>query len=355
MGAPKSFPDWLKARVREEVREATKPPPVKPKPATAKPAPTPPEPRSPSRRGVTIMAAPDSASPTELANRGLARRVLAPKTDTDAHDVAGYAPCWCCGGATGTHATYRGQWRQHQECTTVAGSGATRLQAAARALGLGEVSLADAALLAVAAPVFSSVHPEPTWTGGERMTTSWAHVDRRALKVAIATLPSLRAEAGLVASECTDGACAWCGVVSSAGWFTHGHTWPDGSPAPLCAECSAVYVKHGEPSFPDEVRAALAELVTGVPPMMGESAPVGLMPFVEVSADTEGGEPWAHLDPEALRSYRFATWARFGLAYCPPEHRAEVEVWAAEREAARAARRAEEEAEEASRANVYGF
>lgn len=359
MAVPKSFPDWLKARVREEVAEATKTP-VKPKPA---PKPAPKSKPRPPRRGVTIELAPDTAGPIEVANRGYAQRVLPPMLDTDAHDVAGFAPCRCCGGPTGRGAPYEGPWRQHPHCGQVVGWPPGRLLAAITAHGLGTVTPVDAALMAehYRVGMFSERHPEPTYAdrGETRAIKPWGHVDRKALRSVLAQLPDLRSAAGVDPGPCTTGRCAWCGVSESAGWWADGHEWPDGSPAPLCGTCHRMYVKHSEPTFPEDVRRALAEVATGVPTQMGESAPEGLVPFADLSTTEDralpDAVPFGHLSPEALRSYRLAAWSRFGLLYCPPEHRTEVEEWAVERETARAARRAEKQAEEAARANVHGF
>jgi hypothetical protein len=282
-----------------------------------------------------------------------------PRTATDAHHERGFAPCRVCGGATGVKARYFGPWREHGDCVVVAGLEATRVQAACRVLGLGDVDLDDAGLLPVAVPLFSSVHPEPTWVEGERATKPWGHVDRKALVKALSNLPRLRAENGLDVATCVSGRCVWCGVSEALAWHDHDHRWADGTPAPMCGSCSLVYVALSEPVFADDVRVALAAAITGAPPMLGETPPSGLVPYVEV-ATPEGrarsdAEAWSHLDAEAVKSFRFSTWARYGFRFCPPEHRQEVEAYVAERNAVWAARQAAREAAEQERLDTFGF
>lgn len=276
-----------------------------------------------------------------------------PSPETDAHDCPIFTPCRTCGGATSpVGARYVGGWREHAGCAALVGFEPSRIVAAVHEHGLGALSESDAALLAVSVPMYATTHPEPVWARGER-STAWSHVEGRALKRALASLPSLRDRP----TTCTDGPCAWCGVAEAMGWASHGHRWADGSEAPLCGVCSAVYLRHGSPSpnYFDEQREALSEAVTRVPQMMGYGVPDGLRAFAETSGDEPTGQPWSHLDPTALESYRWEVWSRFDGAYAPVQHREEAQRRARERDAVMAERTAEHEAEQAQRADVFGF
>jgi hypothetical protein len=242
-----------------------------------------------------------------------------------------------------------------------------RLAAACRRLKVADLSPVDAALVGYRVPLFSEVHRSPVWTN-ERMRERipWKFVDQKALTKAVKSLPRLRRRAGLDPSRCASGACGWCGVPESCGWFTSKQKWPDGSPAPLCRACHEVDVRHGRPSHPDDLPAALAEAITGTPPMLGEQAPPGLVPYCEsTSPDIRRGqeartgllgqEPWAHLPPGAVESFRWHVWGRFGGLYAPGEHRQEaLDRWAAA-EAVKRVQDGEKAAQEIAKADTFGF
>ena len=275
---------------------------------------------------------------------------------TDARDERLWAPCKFCGAPVpSTVTTYEGSWRRHPGCEFA--QPVERTVVAYAALGH-RVSREDAALLPTPANYFEHAERvEPTWSPRpRRMPKPWGHARSRLL-VALPHLPVLRVEAGLDVARCTDGGCAWCGVDEHREWFSEGHTFTDGAAAPLCGDCHQVYVRNGSPppAFWDESRDALAEAATGVPTMLGHSAPVGLRAFAETTGRTVGGEPWAHLPPEPLRLLRFTAWARYGLRDCPPSRREEVQAWARQRDAQWAATAAERAAQEAKQANVFGF
>jgi hypothetical protein len=281
-------------------------------------------------------------------------------TTTDARYLAGDSPCRACGGRVHrADAVTFGTWRVHPGCPSAWPP--DRLRAAAKALLGEQVSVEDAVVITEHALVvhnFHTQHPEPTWLDGEVPGVPWGHVDAVALRAAVQDLPGLRAAAGLEPVRCTSGACAWCGTVESRSWHDEQHAWPDGSPAPLCEPCDAVYVKHGSPSpaYWGEQRDALGEAVTGSPAMTGEHAPGGLVGFAESDReDRTGGEAWSHLDPAALRAYRFDVWSRYGLAYCPPEQREQVAEWADRRDRMRALRVRAKASAEAAKADMYGF
>ena len=213
------------------------------------------------------------------------------------------SPCQVCGGGVrGSDCDWWGPWRRHRECVSLVGYEPARLIVAARRLAVADLSPVDAELVGFRVHLFSEVHKSPVWTTERfRERMPWKHVDRRELAKAIKSLPRLRRRAGLDPSRCVHGACAWCGVAESCGWFTSKQRWANGEPAPLCRSCHEVDVRHGRPSHPDDLPAALAEAITGTPVMLGEQPPPGLVPFCE-SGDRAGQEPWAHLPAEAVEA-----------------------------------------------------
>jgi hypothetical protein len=349
---------------KEHVKEAPIPAPVPAKSARTatkpKQAPTPAPPR---RRGPTITLT-DVPEPSVWQRLNAAPQPPPWTPSTDAHDTGEDTPCRTCGGPVQAEgARYVGPWRQHPECESVAGFEPARAQAACRRLGVGNLDLADAALVAeeVRCLLYAEhrAHVEPVWDDSVplRRRMRWAaHIDRKALGAAVADLPVHRVRAGLDPGTCVDGGCGWCGVDKSCDWVAVDRlTWADGSPSPLCANCYAAWERHGEPQFPDDVRVALAELLTGVPPQ-GEQPPEALKPYLDVAvAEHAGGQRWAHLGAEAVHKYRLASWARFDGYYAPAEHREEVMAHLAERRRAAAARAQEKAAEQAAKSNTFGF
>lgn len=279
-------------------------------------------------------------------------------------------PCRVCGGQVdpaGRHDTW-GPWRQHQTCSTVAASPPARLAAATAALGHGDLTLTDAALVEHYVPSYAdtfdgwnppgmknrqtrpTIYPPKTKV---RDKMPWRHVDRRALTKAVGQLPRLRRQAGLDPSACATGPCAICGVVEATGWTETELTWPDGGPAPVCGRCWPVLVRHGEPTYAEDLRPVAAEAITGVAPNMGEPVPDRLLPFL-TSGVTATGEPWAHLNPEAVTAYRWARWTAYpDLA--PPEHQTEAHQRATAARTERLAVTTAREQQQAEQANVFGF
>jgi hypothetical protein len=303
-------------------------------------------------RGVRVHLDPGPTVGVGLT--GMLRRPVL--TETNAHEVNEQTPCAVCGGPCPTGSVHWGPWRVHDRCQALRGDPASRLQAAAKALGR-HLERADALLVGFSARPYAEDHPEPTWTDERlRERLPWRHVDRQGLYAALEQVPLLRVEAGLVDAPCSDGACAWCGVLEGRGWSSFGHTWADGTSAPLCGPCGQVYERTGEPSpaYWPEQRAGIAEAATGVPVGLGESAPDGLLAFAEVEGNGDG-TPWSHLPAEALSAYRWTAWAHWGGKYAPPEHRAEALARARAHDAAKAARHAAILAEERARLDTYGF
>jgi hypothetical protein len=339
-----------------------------------------------SRVGIKVEPTPEPG-PLRVHEQVQAAQRLMPKSN--AHDVDDACPCLVCGGPAERSETHVGPWRRHRACEAVQAYPADRLEAAARALGR-HLDRIDAQLLGFSVAPYSEIHPEPTWTDEPlRVRLPWRHVDREALDEAIGRLPELRVDAGLVDSPCVDGNCGWCGVREARGWASFGHTWADGTPAPLCGPCAAIFERTGrpDPAWWDAQRAGIAEAVSGVPVMLGETPPAGLRAFAEeekararaingggqapineplqgpmsepgtVKSDiSEGdGTPWSHLPQVALEAYRWAVWGRWQGRYAPAEHRAEALARAEAVEAARAAKVAAEVAEESARLDVFGF
>lgn len=274
----------------------------------------------------TTFAEPEARSETLRARQRL----------PNAHEVE-ESPCCVCGGPVGRSGPFWGPWRQHSACQGFRGTAAGRLVAASKALGRA-IDYDEAVLVPFDPRPYAEGHPSPVWTDEPlRERLPWRHIDRQALYTALDQIPALRAAHGLDPNTCTDGSCVWCGRSESLRWYGHGHTWADGSPAPLCAVCSPVYEAMGRPDPRDfdAQRAGIAGVALGLPTAVGEYVPPGLRAFAEV--ETEGtGEPFGHLDAEALDRYRWDRWTRFpGSA--PAEHQAEARARQAEQRAARAA------------------
>lgn len=287
----------------------------------------------------------------------LRARALAAGPKTSAHDTDADCPCCVCGGPADRSEPHWGPWRLHRHCQSVKGSQPSRLVAAARALALPEIDWTEASLLRFACPAYADAHPEPVWTDEPmRVRLPWRHLDRARFADAIAELPALRVEAGLDPSTCVSGSCAWCGRLESAGWGSYGHRWADGTEAPLCRDCGRIYEAAGEPdpAWWEGQRDGIAQAITFVPVMMGETPPAGLLAYAEGEGASDG-TPWSHLPAESVEAFRWWAWGRFNGRYSPPEHRSEAVRRHQAAEAAKAARTAAKQAEDAARADVFGF
>lgn len=129
--------------------------------------------------------------------------------------------------------------------------------------------------------------------------TAWGHItkrDRAMLRRAVE-----RARAEREPRRCVDGACGWCGRSHAVGWQESPERWSNGSPAPLCGECAAVWDRRGNPTHGDSLRAAALEALTGVAGW-GDG---GIRCFVDLADDDHDGtaEPWTFA-PEALDRLR---------------------------------------------------
>ena len=214
------------------------------------------------RSRVSVRVDPNILEPREQPLHEIAAAMAALRPpSTSAHDTDQETPCCVCGGACEPRTPLWGPWRRHQACEAVQGDPVRRLVAAGRALGR-EIEVTDAALVPFTALPYSADHPEPVWTDEPtRLRLPWRHVDRAALFTAIDRLPELRAAAGLDPNTCTDGNCGWCGVREGRGWASYGHTWADGTQAPLCGGCGQVYERNGsvDPHWWDGQRPGIAE------------------------------------------------------------------------------------------------
>ena len=354
----------LLADLVEQKTRPTTPPAPRPRPPAPKPKPptrkAPPmrrrskattEPK-PTRSKVRIHLADDiPAAPLLHEQERQRSRSDSLRTSTTAHDVKAFTPCRVCGGGVSPSGDRWGPWREHRECARIATSEPGRVTAAARVLGVCEVSAETARLVRYDVPTYRGVHPEPVWFDDDRKRDrgAWAHVDRKALLRAIADAEMEREEQ-TIPRPCEAGPCAWCGVEEALGWTGYGHHRADGSEAPLCSDCSTVYERRW-PSvqFWEDQRPAIAEALTGAPLNLGEPAPAGLLAHAETE-DGGDGSPWSHLRPEAVEAFRWAAWEHLGGKYAPPEHKAE----AAARYAAKHAQRAAQDAAR-EHADTYGF
>lgn len=89
----------------------------------------------------------------------------------------------------------------------------------------------------------------------------WAHVDNTARGILKAQVQ--RSHDSSIPRRCKNGACAWCGVARSISWHTSPERWENGSPAPLCADCYAVWRLRGRSSDIEDLRGNALEALSG--------------------------------------------------------------------------------------------
>lgn len=138
----------------------------------------------------------------------------------------------------------------------------------------------------------------------------FAWLDQAARKWVADTVARIELERSVGPS--TAGACGFCGRRTSQVWHAVALTWSDGSPAPLCASCWAVWDRRtGDvESVPDirEVRSTALEALTGWSEMGG--ADYGLRCFAEVSEPSErGGYEQAWTYRSAVQAVTEAVWS----------------------------------------------
>lgn len=179
---------------------------------------------------------------------------------------------------------------------------------------------------------------------------AWAHLDdadRARLRRAVD-----RARAEVEPRRCSAGACAWCGCSHSIGWRTSPETWSDGTAAPLCATCAAVWDRRTAPTDREGLRAAALEALSGAAGWTG----LDLMTFSDVAGDDHAGQPigWTYApQPLAeLRERARLTWpAGVGGDYAARAAQAARDA----REAAQAAADAAAESERLTAARAAGW
>jgi len=216
----------------------------------------------------------------------------------DAKGFTTWTPCRVCGGPAGTSAQYVAPFRRHRACGRLS-SPQSRIRVAARELLGVELSRGDALLLAGTVNVLAyadTPEAQPVPVGG-RLPRAWGHLDRRAFKKAVSNLPTLRQQAGVDPTPCTDGPCAWCGVREATGWADHGHRWADDGKAPLCGRCSNVFATYGNSpvevvvvgDYSTQRRLGWHALVGTAPKAGHNPAPSAYRLFAEVCGDDRTG------------------------------------------------------------------
>lgn len=129
------------------------------------------------------------------------------------------------------------------------------------------------------------------------------------------------------------GACGMCGRRHSLRWYepSLSLTWPDGSRAPVCAECQAVLDRRPDPTGIHALRVIAVEAATGYSQMLYE-APDEFRIYAETRGCDGNGypEPWDY--GEGVRQFREEMWiSRPDLA--PHNLRGEYQAKAAARHA----------------------
>lgn len=120
----------------------------------------------------------------------------------------------------------------------------------------------------------------------------WAHVDKPD-RHRIATMVQ-RAVARAAPHRCTDGPCAWCGVRVATGWSAGPETWADGSLAPFCGDCAAVWARRGHTTDRDRLRGTAYEALTG----RGVWGAPDMRAYCDVAPTDHPGTdaPWTYAD-----------------------------------------------------------
>jgi hypothetical protein len=116
--------------------------------------------------------------------------------------------------------------------------------------------------------------------------------DRRALLEAVALVQSAETP-----RLCADGRCGMCGRSRSLSWAQSPLRWPDGSPAPLCAECWSAWDRHPDRGERiEDLRVIGAQQLSGVSAF--EMTPFGLLLACEAPAVDRHAEAaaWAYSD-----------------------------------------------------------
>lgn len=143
---------------------------------------------------------------------------------------------------------------------------------------------------------------------GRREPRPWSHLtadDVEELRRAIA-----KEQAVDQPRRCVDGACAWCGVSASPAWTRSPERWSDGSPAPLCAECAAVWDSDGQPGDHESLRGAALHALSGARAFTLTG--LGIRTFADIAGGDHDGHstPWVYAEEPlaALRERARMTW-----------------------------------------------
>lgn len=102
---------------------------------------------------------------------------------------------------------------------------------------------------------------------------------------------------------CREGACGMCGRSHHVRWIESPLRWSDGTPAPFCGDCHALWLKRGRPRDAEPLRELAREALTGCASM--NLPAMGMKCYAEVSGDDRGGHPrpWSY-SPKALAEVR---------------------------------------------------
>lgn len=187
----------------------------------------------------------------------------------------------------------------------------------------------------------------------------WAHLpenDRLALASVVERTHDPR-----VPRRCREGACAWCGVARSLGWHKSPETWADGSAAPLCSGCYAVWKRRGRSRDRDRRRGNALEALSDA--AWFDMRAGALRTYCDIAGSDRKGtdEPWQYA-PEPLDALRER--ARVAHPESLPatlrdeyrdKHRAALRESAVERQRLIDAAEAEENRQEAEAAAAAGW
>ncbi|MFD4957540.1 hypothetical protein [Microbacterium sp. NPDC058389] len=144
--------------------------------------------------------------------------------------------------------------------------------------------------------------------------TPWGHVTDDERRQLLDTLSV--AERASTPGASDDGACGLCGRREARRWHRSAEpmhaaalTWPDGSEAPLCGVCHAVWQRRGAPTDAQGIRRVVWEALTGEPIGLGSEADERVTPYCRShAADCAGvDQAWS--------------WAQPGLAQIHDERR----------------------------------
>lgn len=158
----------------------------------------------------------------------------------------------------------------------------------------------------------------------------WGHVDQRALD----DLNAIYAHEMMrdLPKACKDGACYWCGVRTAQDWFDSPFRWQDGTRAPLCPACFAVFDKRGRPTandpdaviFGQSMHVAASEAATGYNVGLGRGVGGEFRVYGETrECDKTGHDERWRYGPKIIE-YREETWTRHPEC-APADRRGEFE------------------------------